>query len=320
VRTVLALATVAALALGVVSETFSQGTVTVAIDVDVAGNDARTVATIDNCVRIDSGSELEIDVVLPDPGIASDVGIQAYQFQLLYDPDVVTVTAQDQEFLLSEAGGSLLLPLSDFLPDSDGTFMSASADRSEAFQIEPEGAFEAGPGVITRITLSAVAKGSTDLTLADLILVDVGKNSIPVGELVPARVSIDTPCTEPPPPTVLPAVGSPEPFETPGTGAETPGAADETPGTEDTPRAPGTPGAGPEDLQTPGASTPGPNTPVLADTPTSDGGANATGGTDDDGGLSTGAWVGIGLGIAAAVLAAVGGGWYALRRRKAGSQ
>lgn len=308
----------AALALGVVSETFSQGTVTVAIDVDVTGNDARTVATIDNCERIDSGSELDIDVVLPSPGIPADVGIKGWQFDLLYDPAIVNVTAENKDLLLVQAPSSSLFAVTN-PPDSDGDYMSAAFDNGAPFQIEPEGVQEVGPGVITRITLSAVAKGSTDLTLADVILVGTDNSPIALGQVVGAAVSVDEPCTEPPPPTVLPAVGSPEPFETPGTGAETPGAAGETPGTEDTPPAPGTPGAGPEDLQTPGASTPGPNTPVLADTPTSDGGADATERSDDDG-LSTGAWVGIGLGIAAAVLAAVGGGWYALRRGKTGSQ
>jgi hypothetical protein len=314
---------VAALALGAVPQALSQGAIAVAIDVDVSGNDARTVASIQNCARMDVGSDLEIDVVLPDPGIAADVGIQAYEFNLQYDPDILTVSAQDQDLLLKQASGSNLIPLSDFLPDSDGNFLSAAADRSAAFQIEPDGSYEVGPGVLSRLTLTAQAKGRTDLTFSGAILVDVDKNSIPIGELVGATVSVDTPCTDPPPPTVLPASTTPGPSETPDAPNQTtdpdsgtPGTAGGTPEPGDSPAASGTPGEGSED-QTPGASTPGPGTPVLDGTPPSASGGWQSG-DDSDGGLSGAAWVGIGVAIAAAILAAAGGAWYALQRRKVG--
>lgn len=291
----------------------SQGTVNVAIDVDVSGNGARTVATIENCNRIDSSgaNELDIDVVLPDPGVPADVGIKAWQFDLMYDQSVVNVTGEDTEFLLAQAKGSdLFTGLSDPLPDSDGTFTSAAAEFSTAHEIEPAGAQEKGPGVIVRITLSGVSKGTTNLTLANVLLVDADNVVIPTGDISGAAVSVDTPCQPPPSPSPAEGDGSPA------AGAETP--------------LPGTPGAGPADATatpggetgasgTPAASTPGPGTPVTGGTPVSDdqGGAADDGETNGDG-LSAGAWAGIGVGIAAAVLAASGAGWFVLRRRKAG--
>jgi hypothetical protein len=56
-------------------------------------------------------------------------------------------------------------------------------------------------------------------------------------------------------------------------------------------------------------------TPVSGDEGGAGGEAPDAGETD--GGLSTGAWAGIGAGIAAAALAASGTGWFALRRRRA---
>ena len=336
-------------------QALSQGTVDVALDVDVSGNDARTVASVENCGRIDSSgtNELEIDVVLADPGIPADVGIKAWQFDLVYDESVVTVTDEDPELLLAQAKGSdLFTGLSDPLPDSDGSFISAAAEFGAAYEIEPEGVQEVGPGVIVRITLSGVSKGITNLTLGNVILVGADDNPIPTGSVLAAAVSVDQAC-QPPPPAPLPVAGSPTapdaetppgtpgaetPPGTPGAdtppgstpGAETPPGS--TPGAE--PPLPGTPGAGPDagatpapdgepgDSQTPGAATPGPGTAVLGGTPVSgdEGGAGgeAQGAEETNGdGLSAGAWAGIGVGIAAAVLAASGAGWFALRQRRA---
>jgi hypothetical protein len=314
-RIALALAAVAALALAVstTEQALGQSTVAVAIDVDVSGNGPRDVGPIDTCRRIDSSNtkQLQIDVVLPAPGIPADVGIKGWQFDLLYDKSVVNVTDEDTDFLLTQAKGSdLFAGLSDPLPDSDGSFTSAAADFATAYQIEPKGAQEVGPGVITRITLSVVSKGTTNLTLANIILGGADGNPMPLGTISGAAVSVDTPCQPPPSPVPAAAAGSPTAgAQTPLVGTPGSGPADNTP----------TPGAGAAGTETPGASTPGPGTPVLGGTPTSGatrGEAQGTSGSDG-GGLSAAAWAGIGVGIAAAALAASGTGWFVLRRRKA---
>lgn len=301
------------LSAGVTGQAVGQAVVTIAVDVDVTGNGPRTVGTIENCARIDSSgtNELEIDIVLPDPGIPTDVGIKGYQANLLYDPAVVNVTAEDPNLLLSQAQGSLLLPLSDFLPDTDGDYLAAVADRGEQVQIQPEGSIETGPGVLSRITLTGVSKGTTDLTLTNVILVGIDNNPIPLRSVLSAAVSVDTACE--PPPVSAPSPGT-------GTGSPTaPGAG--------TPQ-PGTPGAGTPATGTPadgapasgvGAETSDQGTPDGGGTPVSEGaGGEASGAADSDSGLSAGAWAGIGVGIAAVVLAASGAGWFALRRRRAG--
>ena len=308
-----------ALSVGATSQAVSQETVTVAIDVDVTGNNARTVGTVDNCVRIDSTgtNQLKIDAVVLDPGVSPDVGIKAWQFYLLYDESVVRVVGHNPQMLLAQAEHSdLLTALSDEAPDSDGSFTSAAVEFGTPIGIEPSGVNEVGPGVIARITLEGVAKGTTELTLSDIILVGANDAAIPLGNVLGATVSVDTPCVPPPSPTPGTGGGSPT---APGTGTPLPG----TPGAG-TPQ-PGTPGAdtganGPPEsgvgAQTPGEGTPNPSGTAAPGDQEAAGG-EATG-SEDNGGLSAAAWAGIAAGIATAAVAASGAGWFALRRRRAG--
>lgn len=298
-------------------QAFGQTGVTVAVDVDVSGNNARTVGAIDTCARIDrtGANTLEIDVVLPSPGIPGDLGIKAWQFDLAYDSRIVRVIGHDAEFLLAAApGSSLFTQVSDAVPDSSGAYTSAGADFGTAFQIEPEGVQEVGPGVIARITLEGVGRGKSNLTLEEVILVDVNNQPIPIGRIQGAAVAVDEPCSAPPAPTVLPE-GQP-PF----TGGDDPLQPDDP--DADDPAASQTPGAQPGDPDQPDTdATPGPRTPTADDitsTPTASEEDEDAGPDNDGGGLSALAWAGIGVGAAAAVAAASGGGWLALRRLRAG--
>jgi hypothetical protein len=296
-------------------QAFSQDAVTVAIDVNVTGNSARSVGTIEDCARIDTAvsKKLQIDVVIPDPGIPADVGIKGWQFDLLYDPNVVHVVDHDPNMLLAQAEGSdLLTSLSEETPDSDGSFTSAAVDFTRRYQIEPNGAQEIGPGVIARITLEAVGKGATNLTFGDnLALLGENGAAIPIGKVQEAAVSVDTNCVPPP-------ARTPTSTPTPA-GGTTGGTATATaaPGTPETGAASPTDG-GTAAGQTP-AQTPGPGTPVPGGSPVSGENGGATNASETNGnGLSTGAWIGIGFGIAAVALAASGAGWFALRKRRGG--
>jgi len=300
---------VAVLALSLVAAepVSSQTSVTVAIDVDVTGNDARTAGSIENCARMGSGGDVDVDVVVPDPGIPSDVGVKGWQFNLLYDPNVVRVSGHDPHMLLDQAEGSdLLVAISDQPPDSDGSFTSAGVDFSQRIGIEPDGAQETGPGVIARITLSAVGDGATNLKLENLALVDADNHAVPIGKLQEAAVSVNQPCT-PPPLSTSPPTNGPNG----GTGTD-----NLPPGATPSPGANGDaspPGGGPTDGETNEQGT-----PILGGSPVSGDNGGAGGDASAGGGLSTGAWAGIGAGIAAAALAASGAGWFALRKLRAG--
>src|SRR3990172_292002 len=176
----------------------AQTPVDMGIDMDVTGNAARTVGTVENCDQIDSAgtNTIDIDIVLPDPGVDAADGISSVQFSLLYDPAVVTVTAVDvSAHLLNQAAGSFLLGLGDAtsLPDSDGTFAPAWSDFGP-LGIEPAGASEIGPGVLVRIHLTGVAQGTSPLSLSSIILANDLNNPIPVSSISQATVSVDEVC------------------------------------------------------------------------------------------------------------------------------
>lgn len=146
----------------------------VAIDMDTAGNDAQLTqgADVQMCGAIDSSgtNTIDIDVIVP----SSSAGIRAWEFLLNYDPAVVNVTAE-QQMLLS--GGS------DPLPDASGSW------RSGAF----EGLAWWGPAVLTRITLTGVAPGTSPLTLTKVGAINSTLGPIQVLAVSDAKVVVDSP-------------------------------------------------------------------------------------------------------------------------------
>jgi hypothetical protein len=272
---------------------------TVAIDVDITGNDARTVGEIQNCGEVAAvGDTLDVDIVIPDPGIDSR-GIKAYQYELNYDPGVVRVVAADDNFLLHAGAqsGPTFVPVSDVPPDDDGVFTAGLIDFSENLGVEPEGANETGPGVLARLTMEAVGTGQTDLSMRTVILAAANNASLGVDTVAGAAISVGAACTNPPEPTVIPGGdydGDTIPDEgTPGAGG--------IPGLEDTPPAgDGTPSGGPDSGVGAGNGEDGAN--------------GAPSASDDDGGLSTLAWIGIIFAIALGVGAGGAGVFYLLNR------
>jgi len=305
---------------------------TVAIDMNISGNDDSHVGNVQNCAQMARvGDKLTIDLVIMD--VDPSVKIAGYQVDIDYDPKVIRInsaipfdpagsTPPNNVTMLSRiksGGGAGFITLTEATPDSDGSFTAAAADGTgNPF---PPDNHEDGEGVLTRMTIEAVGTGSSPLTIPgpkggpdgnpDMIII---RGTAPFGSTVPVKiaysgaVSVGRSCTPPPASTPLtPGGETPQPgTETPQPGAS-PGAG--TPGANGSPAAGQTPGVG-----TPGAGTPGAGTPVLGGSPVSEDGSK---GNDEGGGLSAAAWAGIAAAVAVAA-AGAGGGWYFLRRRKAG--
>jgi hypothetical protein len=161
---------------------------------DVTGNDARLTGGVDiqDCGELPIGAGLDIDVVIPPPGIDPAVGLNGYQLDLLYDPNVVNVGAEDfSSYLLNQAPGSFLLPLSSGSP---GDYQSAATELGAPADPEPAGVSEVGPGVVVRFTLTPVAPGVSPLALSGVILVGADKAPIPVDGVFGATVLVDGSC------------------------------------------------------------------------------------------------------------------------------
>lgn len=323
---------------------------TVGLDMDIAGNDDSTIGAVQDCAELAQvGDTLAFDLFIKN--LDSSVRIKGYQFDIDYDPSVIQINSViDRDPAGSEppnnvsiisripsGGGAGFLTLTEGpLPDTDGSFTIAVIDGT-GIPTPPDN-HEYGEGVLARITIEAVGTGRSNLIIPGpsggpdgnpdmIILGGAGQymtEEVAVGELFNGALSVGTSCAPPPPPIALPG-GS-----TPSGGGTTGGTTDETTDGTGPQTQPGTP-AGETDTgtgatngngQTQGAQTPGAggsSTPTLGGTPISDGaGGDAQTAQDGDGGgLSTAAWIGIGI---VAVLLAAGGGWFAYQRRRAGPQ
>ena len=253
-------------------------------------NTPTSFGSIETCVETKINNEVKIDVVVDS--IPLDRPLAAFQFNLLYDPSIVNVTGLDMAQLLASVGDSYRPVdfLSETVPDGDGSFTPAVADFS--------GNNEVGPGVLARITLTAINNGISKLQVDNVphgspVIGDDQSEEIPVQKLAAARVAVGESC-EVAEQTPLAPVVIFTPTTTPQDGSGTP-AADGSPSA-------GTPSAG-----TPSAGTPSAGTATPQGTPAGEDGRSEDNGDGD--GFPY--WV-IALAAGAAVL---GGGGFVLARR-----
>jgi hypothetical protein len=176
----------------------------VAIDADPSGNGPRTVGTIDECISASVGESVDIDIVVPKPGIPGDRGIAGYDFTLAYDPAIVWTESdwindsqlRSENLLLAQASGSGLVAITDPTPNMFGSHRSVAVDIFGPKGIEPAGASERGPGVIDRLTLLPQGTGSSPLILIEVILVDDDSQRITVDAVQEATIVVGGPCPE----------------------------------------------------------------------------------------------------------------------------
>jgi len=161
----------------------------VAIDTNISGNTATSVGPLNTCVIVPSvGQTAQIDVVTGPLGVPSDRRIVAMGFDLIYNPAIVIVSAENHNFLLAANAGSSLFAAGDEtigLPDTDGSFNESTVDTG----VLP-GSAEAGQGTLSRITLTATGAGITSLTLTGLGILDMQSEVIPQLSVVNATVIV----------------------------------------------------------------------------------------------------------------------------------
>jgi hypothetical protein len=152
------------------------------------------VGTVETCNSIAAvGDTLEIDAVVQgvppyDPETATG-GLAGFQFDLLYDPTVVNVVDFDAEMMLTANPGSILVNLSDPVPDGDGHFLVAEVDLAGSNQ-------ESGDGVLIRIALQAVGEGVSTVELDDVIIANGSGSAYPLSELGDGEVVVGGTCDD----------------------------------------------------------------------------------------------------------------------------
>lgn len=170
------------------------------IDADPTGNTATTLGERNDCVEAEAGSDVVVDVTaLNIPASNPMIG---FAFNLNYDPDNVSVTAVDNEMLLTSAADSNLFDATEPVPDSDGVFNVGPVDTG------PQTSAESGSGVLSRITLSVdpgAPAGAQLLTLNDLGHVDTQNVGHAPQSVFNAQIAVGVDCESlPPPPTPTP--------------------------------------------------------------------------------------------------------------------
>ena len=146
---------------------------TYGIDTDPTGNDARLTSGFGNglqrCRAVSGiGTTFTVDVYVNTPAGASPLA--GWQFNLVSNPSIIQVQSEDASQLLTQATGSLTIPLHPGSPDTTGTWKSAFVDIG-ARGLEPGGADETGGGVLTRVTFKIIANGESTLSLQGVKLV-----------------------------------------------------------------------------------------------------------------------------------------------------
>ncbi len=160
-----------------------------------------SIGSVESCRRMnnnsvldadeDSQDELTVDVTVGPSGIPATRSMIGSIFDFNYTATRLRVIAEDIQ-LLESAPGSSLLPISDPVPDSDGTFNSAALETGV-------NANETGPGVLTRLTLEATNGGPAvvPLTLSNIGILDSNSNIIPPATVNNATVALDANCGDP---------------------------------------------------------------------------------------------------------------------------
>ena len=194
-NTAILAAAIAVLALSVAagSRPSTSALVDAAVSVDAISDGANTATTlggIDPCLSTTTGATSNIDVV-----IQNVVGISGFQAELLYSPQVITVTGVNYNFLLTSTFAGIVV-LGDTVPDSDGTFKFGAVQ----FPSIPA----SGSGVLARLTIQAAGPGISLLDLANVKLSDGDGNPIPpsdpvlkfyLGPVNDGSVAVDASCS-----------------------------------------------------------------------------------------------------------------------------
>ena len=169
----------------------------IGLDMMPEGNTATSVGPIQSCLSVSSGDTFAVDVIVT--GVQELAG---FQVRLNFDPQVVQIEGRQADFFLGEGG----------LEAGDTNFPVTNGSWYYGYSNLPA---RGGSGVLVRITLKALASGSTKLSLPlgplDTALVDSGLSYIEVEAVIEGTVRVGGECTPAETPTVLPVTPQPTP-------------------------------------------------------------------------------------------------------------
>lgn len=174
----------------------------VAVDMDITGNLPNSLPDgpdglpdIQSCASAPVGQSITFDVIVdqvPD-FTGSAGGISGFDFNLVYNPAVIKITASDIFVSIIATDLGAPFDLSDPLPDSDGEWTVTLFDLSSSVA-------EDGEGILIRVTAEVVGAGSTTLDvstsdLGDIIIIDYAQDEYDVDTVLQGEI-IAAPATD----------------------------------------------------------------------------------------------------------------------------
>lgn len=173
------------------------------VDADPAGNGPTHIGPRNVCVSVANGDSFDIDIVIDD---VED--LLAWELYLEYDPKIVEIVDRDVRLFQEANRGSSVYDVSEALPNSDGLYRLAAADTADP--LSPD----TGSGVLARLSLKAIAPGTSTASLAVRDLNDDGTpdigpflrntEAVPIGDddgdtlfdnvSGDAKIAVDSPC------------------------------------------------------------------------------------------------------------------------------
>ncbi|MBI3976487.1 MAG: hypothetical protein HY334_08865 [Armatimonadetes bacterium] len=209
----------------------AQAPAAMGVDVEINGNTATSVASVQSCTSAKVGDTFGIDLY-----VTNVQEIIAFELYFGFDGTIVEVVDHDLRQFLASASRSSVTTEKDPIPNSTGRhFLGAFDTRSP----------ETGSGVLVRLTLTANAPGRSPATILasppfspiltntdSQYIGDVDGDKWFDGSISQAEVAVGEPCSQPPPkPTPGSTPPPPDPTPTPGTApAPTSNEEDPTPG------------------------------------------------------------------------------------------
>lgn len=184
----------------------SAGFNALSIDMEIAGNDADSLGSRQECREALPGATIIIDVTVE--GISAATPLLSYQYMFLFPGPTIAIT-DHEPIKIDSNPGSQLFNVSDPLPDLDGVWTAVALDTGEGPDV-----YETGSGVLDRLTLEVgtdAAPGTYLLSLSDAVLID--PNTMPYSPSVTrnARLAIGESCagSTPVPPVTATATAAP---------------------------------------------------------------------------------------------------------------
>lgn len=127
----------------------ADGSYLIGVDMRPQSSGPSSEGAAETCVEVDKNDKFDVDVF-----VTNAEALTAWELRVDYDPDVVSLESADYNYLLTESGGGIFPQL--FEQEQEGRYFLGAAEPKNP---------DSGTGVLARLHLKAVDKGSSPLTI-----------------------------------------------------------------------------------------------------------------------------------------------------------